>query len=569
MQSILIVDDIAENLYFLEVVLKGNGFEVHSATNGVEALESARNTPPDLIVSDILMPVMDGYMLCKEWHNDERLKQIPFMFYTATFVEKKDEHLALSLGADRFIIKPQEPEILMEIIRDVLARSRSKTVIPLSHEKELLTGYNDALFRKLEKKMADLELVNQELLKSEQNFKQFVMQCPIPIAISDFNGKIELFNNCFVEVLGYTLDDIPQIDSWWLKAYPDQDYRNTVSEAWQKAMETALQGGGNVRCADEHFVTCKNGTVRTMEIYGTPIANRLLTIFNDLTERRRAEKEKTYLQAQMVQQDKMASIGQLAAGIVHEINSPIGFIKSNLETMSKHIKKLKNYLDEVNAVLEQNCDSEVLEKLAKKQKDLRLSLITGDLNELLSDSSDGAERIITTIQGLKIFSHPDELEEKQVDINICLDTVLRIIRSEIRYVATLKRESSELPLVTCNSQQISQVMMNLLVNAAHAIEGYGEITVRTWAEKDMAFFSVTDSGCGIPPENIGKIFDAFFTTKEIGKGTGLGLSISYDIVKKHGGEITVESEVGKGTTFTVRLPVSGVGSQLPQACDVP
>jgi len=166
MKSILIVDDITENLYFLEVLLKGNGFEVNSAHNGAEALQSARNFTPDLILTDILMPVMDGYTLCREWRADERLRQIPFIFFTATYIDKKDEELALSLGADRFVVKPQEPEALMAIIREVLADSRSGAA-PVStdsagNEGKLLKKYNEALFRKLEKKMADLELANQQ-----------------------------------------------------------------------------------------------------------------------------------------------------------------------------------------------------------------------------------------------------------------------------------------------------------------------------------------------------------------------------------------------------------------------
>jgi signal transduction histidine kinase len=167
MQSVLIVDDIAENLYFLEVLLKGNGFQVQSATNGAEALASARNNPPDLILSDILMPVMDGYRLCQECKTDEQLRQIPFIFYTATFIEKKDEELALGLGADRFVIKPQEPEELLAIIREVLANPLNgfgnMPEGPSMEDGKLLREYNEALFRKLEKKMADLELANTEL----------------------------------------------------------------------------------------------------------------------------------------------------------------------------------------------------------------------------------------------------------------------------------------------------------------------------------------------------------------------------------------------------------------------
>jgi len=199
MQSVLIVDDLAENLYLLEVLLKGNDFNVFSAHNGAEALEIARKNPPDMVISDILMPVMDGYAFCREWRADERLRHIPFIFYTATFVGKKDEALALNLGADRFIIKPQEPEKLLEIIRAVFADFHSRPMLPgslsLKNEGELLVDYNEALFRKLEKKMADLELANQELKRKNVEMEQFTYTVS-----HDLNSSLVTINT-FLEYL--------------------------------------------------------------------------------------------------------------------------------------------------------------------------------------------------------------------------------------------------------------------------------------------------------------------------------------------------------------------------------
>jgi len=169
MRRVLIADDHYENTYFLEVLLKGNGFDqVDTAENGAQALELARNNRPDLIVSDILMPVMDGYALCRELKADPDLKEIPFIFYTATFTTAKDEALALSLGADRFIFKPQEPDSLMQVINQVLAAPRPAFELLPSEESTILKEYNEALFRKLEKKMADLEQANRELQQREQ-----------------------------------------------------------------------------------------------------------------------------------------------------------------------------------------------------------------------------------------------------------------------------------------------------------------------------------------------------------------------------------------------------------------
>lgn len=210
MQTVLVVDDIAENLYFLEVLLKGNGYDVRTAANGAEALELARQSPPDLLVTDILMPVMDGYSLCREWRADERLKRVPFIFYTATYTEKKDEALALKLGADRFVIKPQEPDAFMQIVRETLRSGRgSGDDGPAVRKADggLLEDYSEALFRKLQKKMSDLEQANRELERQMEEQKQLeeqLRQAQKMEAIGSFSAGIAHdLNNILTVITGF------------------------------------------------------------------------------------------------------------------------------------------------------------------------------------------------------------------------------------------------------------------------------------------------------------------------------------------------------------------------------
>jgi len=262
----------------------------------------------------------------------------------------------------------------------------------------------------------------------------------------------------------------------------------------------------------------------------------------------------------LLHQEKLASIGQLAAGVAHEINNPMGFIMANLNTLKEYSDSLEKYFLLVDESLPDSRHPAFQE--AKKQLDL--DYIRADLQPLLAESTEGAERVRRIVMDLKDFARPDEQAMHDADLNHLLQSTINIVRNELKYVAQLDLQLGELPRIVCHPQQINQVVSNLLVNAAHAIEQQGTITVRTWQDGDLVVLSVADTGKGILPENMNRIFDPFFTTKDVGKGTGLGLSISYDIVKKHGGEIAVESTIGVGTTFTVKLPVDQSLINIPR-----
>jgi len=292
-------------------------------------------------------------------------------------------------------------------------------------------------------------------------------------------------------------------------------------------------------------------------------AGAVLTI-HDTTARKRAamEIEHAYAelketQAQLLQQEKLASIGQMAAGVAHEINNPTGFIMSNLGTLGKYVERLDTFIKAQSAALGTLGAPAEDEKLAALRQQLKIDRIVGDLPCLIAESLSGAERVKKIVQDLKSFARVDGAECQLANLTDCLDSTINIVWNELKYKATLKKEYGDLALVRCHPQQLNQVFMNLLVNAAHAIVKQGEITVRTWQENNSAYIAIADTGCGIPEEIRQRIFEPFFTTKEAGKGTGLGLSISYDIIRKHSGDITVESTVGIGTTFTIRLPLKG------------
>ncbi len=270
---------------------------------------------------------------------------------------------------------------------------------------------------------------------------------------------------------------------------------------------------------------------------------------------RMLEKELRETQAFLYQQEKMASVGQLAAGVAHEINNPMGFISSNLTSLARFTDRLIAFINSQAAVLKEIKDSVVLEELRKKRKKLKIDYIMDDSPSLIRESLDGADRVKKIVRDLKGFSRVDEAEFKHADINECLESTMNIAWNELKYKATVHRDYGDLPLTMCYPQQLNQVFMNILINAAQAIEKQGEVSIKTWNDAGSLFVKIADTGRGIPPEVINRIYEPFFTTKEVGKGTGIGLSISHDIIRKHDGEITVESEEGKGTTFIVRIPV--------------
>ncbi|WP_323134596.1 ATP-binding protein [Aromatoleum toluclasticum] len=299
----------------------------------------------------------------------------------------------------------------------------------------------------------------------------------------------------------------------------------------------------------------------------------------EIAERRRAEadlrtandslrqtlEELRATQAQLVQSEKMASLGQLAAGVAHEINNPVGFVKSNIRTLRSYGEDLLMLLDRYEEACATVATGPAVQQLADLRAQMDIEFMRGDLMQLLDESQEGLVRIAKIVADLKDFSHVDRQELEPADLNVLIDKVINVAWNELKYKAEVIRDYGALPSLYCYPGRLGQVFLNLLVNAAQAIATRGSIGVRTGVEGGEVVVRVSDTGTGIAPEIVGRIFDPFFTTKPVGKGTGLGLHIVYKIVETHNGRIDVDSTPGRGTTFTIRLPIAGLS---PAASDV-
>jgi two-component system, NtrC family, sensor kinase len=260
--------------------------------------------------------------------------------------------------------------------------------------------------------------------------------------------------------------------------------------------------------------------------------------------------------SQLLQSEKMASIGQLTAGLVHEINNPIGFVNSNLGTLRRYVSELLKLVGAFEAE-EAGLGEGARQRLAAVKKEAELEVLREDALEMVDESTEGLRRVRQIIRDLTEFSHVSDARWQWADLHKGLDSTLSIVSNEVKYVAAVVREYGELPEVECLPSQLNQVFLNMLVNAAQSIKGQrGTITVRTGRHgAGDVFVEISDTGEGIEPENLTRIFDPFFTTKPVGKGTGLGLALSYSIVARHRGHIEVRSQRGAGTTFRIVLPV--------------
>ena len=300
------------------------------------------------------------------------------------------------------------------------------------------------------------------------------------------------------------------------------------------------------------------------EIVQRRLAESELQLLNQTLEERVAKRtvaleevnrELQETQATILHQDKMACIGQLAAGIAHDINNPIGFVSHNLGTFERYLERLNQFFTLQIGVIERRGDNELAAACMKGRQDFGIDEILREMPVMLAECRDGTTRIRQTVEGLRNFSCKEIVRRELTDLHQCIDSTLTIIRHELRTKIEVVRNYGEIPRIYCCAGQMNQVFLNLFINATQAIAEQGKIEIKSWAEDKKIYIAISDNGCGIPPDKLEHIFEPFFTTKEIGAGTGLGLSIVYDIVTRHKGIINVASKLGEGTTFTLCLPL--------------
>jgi two-component system NtrC family sensor kinase len=557
--TVLVVDDSPLICKTVCQVIEPSGYTVLAATGGKEALQilADRGERVDVVITDVIMPVIDGVELMGKIH--ELYPDLPVILMTA-YSNIDIVITAIKKRAFDLILKPVDSTLLQQAVDRAL---KQKNLLHL--EKNYLETLKQTVrekTRELNLKMTELEEARTTQITEHEELKilfrkvqeikeewERTMDCiGDMVLLVDPVGKIRRCNQALRLFVGLGYMEILGTD--WRDLF--RDHSLTTETTFTSGTELHHLPSGRWFIFTEYPFTDRTENKKR----GTVI------IIHDSTELKltmdalgKAYKELQATQAQVIHNEKMASIGQLAAGVAHEINNPIGFVSSNLGTLGKYLERLTSFMTSQARVVEDAASPEAQQELAALRQSLKIDRIVPDIGKLISESRDGTNRVHKIVQDLNTFSRVDQGESKVTDLIECLESAINIVLNELKYKATLKRDYGYIPPINCYPQKLNQVFMNLLVNAGHSIESQGFITITTWSDNDTAYVSIADTGCGIAPEHLNRIFEPFFTTKEVGKGTGLGLSISYDIILKHHGQITVESTVGAGTTFTVRLPL--------------
>lgn len=418
----------------------------------------------------------------------------------------------------------------------------------------------------------------------QQLFQDVVSQLAIGVCIVDTSYNLLYWNNFFADRLQMPLADVE--GKSLLDLFPEQAtflkrklqsvfvLKNASFSYWEQR-PVVFQFKSSRPITGEECQMYQNVEIYPIFNDNNAVERVCLTVYDmtvtasyhqqltRLTDQLEAEKQQQQLlinkleeaHNQLLQSEKMAAIGQLAAGVAHEINNPVGFIFSNLQSLQDYLSRMLKYIELLSKIVDKVPQPTLHQLKADYVQRNQLAMVLADCPDLLAESMEGAERVMAIVKSLKEFSHVDSTEWLAADITSGIESTLRVINNELKYKAEVNRNYAlGLPLLFCQPMQLNQVFMNLLVNAAQAMDSFGRIDIDVSFDDDALYVRIKDSGKGIEPEHMKRIFEPFFTTKPVGQGTGLGLSLSYTIIRRHKGTIQVESTVGLGTTFTITLP---------------
>ena len=534
MARILIIDDEAEFRRAAAMALRKSGYVVSEAGCAAEGLTLARGEIPDLIISDVCMVGGDGVALLKEIRATTETATVPFIFMSGN-ADMETLKAGAEQAADGILPKPFSIRTLLSTVEKRLKREGD-----------------------LRQRSADMQVQLHKILEASPDFVGMA---------HPHSGEFVFLNSSGRTMLGLSAhEELSAITLKGLRA-PER-----LEEFESLAMPAVLRDG---LWAGETLYRRPSGEVFPVKEYVQPHreSNGDLAYFSviahDLTQNRKLEEERKAMELQLVQAHKLESIGQLAAGIAHEINTPTQYIGDNtrfLQDAFGGLVVLVGKYGELFKALKEKGTVEVglIAEVEKAEAGADLEFTLAEIPQAIQQSLEGLERVTKIVRAMKDFSHPGVQQKTMIDINHAIESTITVARNEWKYVAEMDLQLDKtLPLVPCMPGEINQVVLNLVVNAAHAIEDVvskqpntkGIITVSTRKVVNEVEIRIKDTGAGIPEAVRKKIFEPFFTTKEVGKGTGQGLAIARGAIAKHGGEIEFESEVGRGTTFIIRLPL--------------
>jgi two-component system, NtrC family, sensor kinase len=570
--KIMIAEDDPVSLALINKTISKVGKHEIIKAPGARVWELFEEQRPRIVVSDWMMPEISGIELCK------RIRAFPNEMYTYIIImtvkdRKKDILAGFAAGADDYMVKPFD-------VRELQARIN--TGVRLLNLEDRHKGLQGKLVSSRNKIRTVFDALTEEIISVDRDIN----------LMSINEAAMKVMDGSYEDIIGApccTLSDKSQACFYegTIKKMVHSGFasgniqtiidRFTNQEGREKIMErTAIPVKDDT--GQVHTITFVSRNVTQDHRQNEEVNNlnlKLRKISSELIKKN-VELEKTLrnleqTQAQMLQSEKMASIGQLAAGVAHEINNPTGFVSSNLKTLSDYQNDMSRVIDDYRALKTTlktipgldlpDAVADLLARVEASETEVDIDYIREDVGELIGDCREGTERIKKIVEDLKHFAHPGEDRLKETDINAGIESTLNVVNNELKYKATIVKELGNVPIVYGYPQQLNQVFMNILVNAAQAIEKSGEIRIVTGTVGNFVEVRISDTGCGIAKENINKIFDPFFTTKEVGKGTGLGMNIAYNIINKHGGDIHVESTLGQGTTFIIHLPVGTLSQE--------